>query len=104
MKVMSVSEWRQQSRLLNERHRLQCLLEELRNAATSREDYEPHDVTDDEAALQADGIEDRLAAIDGALERIASGGSGLCAACGAAIAEARLDALPAAAYCRRCAR
>jgi hypothetical protein len=46
------------------------LHEALRVAATSRRDYEPHDVTDDEAAVQADAIERRLTSIDEALGRI----------------------------------
>lgn len=103
MKVFSSFEWRQQGRLLAERHRLRALLEDLRSAATSRSDYEPHDVTDDEAAIQADVVEGRLAAIDTGLERIDAGDYGRCQTCGAVIAEARLDALPAAAVCRECA-
>jgi RNA polymerase-binding transcription factor DksA len=104
MRVLTSSEWRQWSQFLNERDRLRSLLERLRDAATSRGDYEPHDVTDDEAAIQADVIEARLAAIDDALERIESGGYGQCDACGAAIGEARLDALPSTTVCRECAR
>lgn len=103
MRVLSTSEWRQQSQLFDERNRLRDLLEDLRAAATSRGDYEPHDVTDDEAAMQADVIEARLAGIDGALERIASGVYGLCFGCGAAITGRRLEALPATTTCRECA-
>jgi len=103
MSVLSTPEWRQQSLLLDERKRLQDLVEYLRAAATSRGDYEPHDVTDDEAAMQADVIEARIAGIDGALERMESGGYGLCRDCGAAIAKARLDALPTTMVCRACA-
>jgi len=103
MRVLTTSEWQQQSLLLDERDRLQYLFEELRDAATSRGDYEPHDVTDDEAALQADVIGARIASIASALERIDSGGYGLCLACGEAIDESRLVALPAAAMCRECA-
>ncbi len=102
MKVWSNAEWEQQSRLLDERDRLRRLHTELRAAATSRRDYEPHDVTDDEAAIQADVIEGRLTAVDEALERIDSGGYGRCTACGSQIAAERLEALPAAALCRRC--
>lgn len=103
MRVLSTSEWRQQSQFLDERNRLQGLLGDLRAAATSRGDYEPHDVTDDEAAMQADVIEARIAGIDGALERIESGVYGLCRACGTAITEARLEALPTTTTCRECA-
>ena len=54
MKAASSRGWQQQSQLIGEQNRLRCLLERLRDAATSRGDYEPHDVTDDEAAIQAD--------------------------------------------------
>ena len=96
-------EWRQQSQLLDERYRLRRLHDGLRVAATSRRDYEPHDVTDDEAAIQADAIEGRLAAVDEALERIDSGGYGICLVCGSGIADERLEALPATALCLSCA-
>ena len=101
--MLSPSEWRQQSQLLDERDRLKGLLEELRAAATSRDDYEPHDVTDDEAAMQADVIEARIVSIDGALERVESGVYGLCLTCVTAITRARLEALPATTMCRKCA-
>lgn len=103
MRVWSSMEKQQQSRLLQERNRLRRLHAELRTAATSRRDYEPHDVTDDEAAIQADAIEDRLTTTDEALQRIDAGCYGLCIVCGSQIAEERLEALPATALCRRCA-
>ncbi len=103
MRVWSRLEWQQQSRLLDERDRLRRLHEELRVAATSRRDYEPHDVTDDEAALQADAIEGRLTTTDEALKRIDSGGYGTCLVCRSRIADERLEALPATALCRSCA-
>jgi RNA polymerase-binding transcription factor DksA len=104
MKATSSLGRRKQSQLIDERNRLRSLFKGLRDAATSRGDYEPHDVTDDEAAIQADAIEARLTAIDSALARIKSGGYGVCVACGGAIAPARLHALPAATVCRECAR
>jgi RNA polymerase-binding transcription factor DksA len=103
MRVWSRVEWRQQSRLVDERNRLRRLHEALRVAATSRRDYEPHDVADDEAAVQADAIERRLTSIDQALERIDSGGYGTCLVCGSGIADERLETLPATAFCRSCA-
>jgi DnaK suppressor protein len=104
MRVSSRFDWQQQSRLLVERDRLRRLLADLRVAATSPGDYEPHDITDDEAALQADLIEIRLAATDTALERIEVGGYGFCSECASRIASERLEALPAAILCLRCAR
>ncbi len=103
MKIWSSLELRQQSRLLGEQERLHRLHAELMTAATSRHDYEPHDVTDDMAAIQADAIEDRLTAVTEALERISAGGYGTCVGCGSQIADERLEVLPATALCRRCA-
>lgn len=103
MRVSSRFDWQQQSRLLDERERLRRLLNDLRAAATSRSDYEPHDITDDEAALQADLVETRLAATDKALERIELGEYGLCSECTSSIASERLEALPAAIRCLACA-
>ena len=96
-------ERRQLSRLRDERERLTRLHEELRALARSRHDYEPHDITDDEAAIQADAIERRLIAAEEALERIGSGTYGRCTGCASQIADERLEALPAAALCRGCA-
>jgi DnaK suppressor protein len=45
-----------------------------------------------------------LAAIDAALERIASGTYGICARCGLAVAAGRLEAEPWAARCIDCQR
>ena len=59
MRPYSGSGRRRQLRLVDERDRLQGLLVRLRAVATNREDYEPHDITDDEAALQADAIEEQ---------------------------------------------
>ncbi len=102
MKVYSESEWRRQSQLIEEGVRLKDLLGRLRSAATNRAEYEPHDVTDDEAALQADAVEARLAAVEAALDRIEAGEHGLCRVCGSGIAEERLDAVPATDMCRAC--
>ena len=70
MRVYSDSEWRRQSQLTEEGDRLRDLLKRLRSAPTDRGGYEPHDVTDDEAALQAYAIEARLVAVEAALHRI----------------------------------
>ena len=102
MRVWSRFEWRQQSRLLDERERLRRQRAELRTAATSRRGSERHHVNDDEVTIRADAIEGWLAAVDEALERIDSGSYGRCVVCGSQIAEERLEALPAAAVCRSC--
>ncbi|HMC04501.1 MAG TPA: TraR/DksA C4-type zinc finger protein [Actinomycetota bacterium] len=46
------------------------------------------------------GMAAKIADIDRALERLAAGSYGICEACGQPIAEARLEAWPAARFCR----
>lgn len=46
---------------------------------------------------------EELRRIDAALGRIADGSYGICAKCGNAISEDRLNAVPTAALCRNCA-
>ena len=48
-------------------------------------------------------VRHHLTEIDAALERVEAGSYGLCERCGASIGEPRLDALPAARTCIRCA-
>lgn len=96
MIVLSSFEW-------NQHDRSTAILRNLRSAATNRDEYEPHDVVDDEAAIQADLVEERLEAIDAALHRLVSGRYGVCASCGTAVADQRLKALPTTVLCRSCA-
>jgi RNA polymerase-binding transcription factor DksA len=103
MKVQTPFEWNQRSRLLEQRERSRRLRGDLRTAATTRSEYEPHDVVDDEAAIQADVLDAKLEAIEIALERIESGNYGSCTSCNAEIGEQRLEALPTATTCRSCA-
>ena len=49
------------------------------------------------------GEEDTLDQIDGALKRIADGSFGQCEECGRKIPQSRLEAIPYAAECVRCA-
>lgn len=46
------------------------------------------------------GMKAKLADVDRALERLKAGTYGVCEACGQPIAEARLEAWPAARFCR----
>src|SRR5258708_831619 len=46
------------------------------------------------------GMEAKIADIERALERLAAGTYGVCEACGQPIGEARLEAWPAAPFCR----
>ena len=48
-------------------------------------------------------VSHHLAEIDAALERVGAGTYGVCERCGAPIGDARLEALPAARTCIRCA-
>jgi DnaK suppressor protein len=48
-------------------------------------------------------LRETLQDIDAALGKIAEGAYGLCESCGAPIAEARLEAMPAARLCIACA-
>jgi RNA polymerase-binding protein DksA len=50
-----------------------------------------------------DSASRELGAIDAALERIASGRFGFCTGCGDRIEDARLEAVPYAVKCARCA-
>jgi DnaK suppressor protein len=62
------------------------------------------DAFEQELTLNLLGNEkDVLEQIDAALERIEEGTYGRCEECGLAIAKARLDALPYAALCVKCA-
>jgi DnaK suppressor protein len=49
-----------------------------------------------------EGARTQLAEVDEALERLRLGAYGICEGCGQAIAEARLDAQPAARACISC--
>lgn len=70
------------------------------------DDFEEQSVAreDDEAldALERSRLAE-IALTQGALARLDSGTYGLCTRCGETIAPARLEALPAAAECIRCA-
>ncbi|GAA5123110.1 TraR/DksA C4-type zinc finger protein [Alloalcanivorax gelatiniphagus] len=48
-------------------------------------------------------VRHHLAELDAAVARVGAGTYGACERCGAAIGDARLDALPAARTCIRCA-
>jgi RNA polymerase-binding transcription factor DksA len=59
----------------------------------------------DEALIAlGEGGREEIRAIRAALERIAAGTYGICTRCGAEIAPARLDVLPATPFCAACAR
>jgi RNA polymerase-binding transcription factor DksA len=59
--------------------------------------------TDEGVSLLSNQIELRQE-VDDALDRIADGTYGVCQTCGAVIARERLDVLPYASQCARCAK
>ena len=56
-----------------------------------------------EHQVLANSLQDALADVDRALEKLDGGGYGRCEGCGADIAEPRLEAMPATRYCIDCA-
>jgi RNA polymerase-binding transcription factor DksA len=93
------------------RDRLQELTERLEDVETDL--GQPADPDDEERAVERESDEVleglgtaglvEIRAIEAALERIADGTFGKCAACGEQISKERLNAVPHAARCRRCA-
>lgn len=88
------------------RRRLDGIIES--SAYTSNDDeHDPEGVTVAFERAQVASLLERsraeLRALDAAAERLAAGSYGTCARCGGPIAAARLDALPAATRCIRCA-
>jgi DnaK suppressor protein len=102
-------------RLLALRARLQGDMTQMENSALnhdhSRTTSMPTDMAelgsgnfDQELTLSLLGNEkDALDQIDGALERIEGGTFGQCEQCGGKISKSRLEAIPYAAQCVRCA-
>jgi DnaK suppressor protein len=103
------------SRLEAERRRLAELTgtlsvpggESKAEASSERGDrnQDPADIASDTLERAKDlsiliGMEAKIADIERALERLAAGTYGVCEACGQPIGEARLEAWPAARFCR----
>lgn len=77
--------------------------------SSSAGDQHLADHASDVLARELDGtleenVEEIVAEIDAALQRIAAGTYGACARCGQPIPEARLDAVPYATLCLDCRR
>lgn len=95
--------------------KLRSRLRELsrRISAVQSELDQPPDADSEERASEREGDEvleglgsaglAEIRMIQAALERIANGTFGTCVACGDDIAEERLEAVPHASRCRRCA-
>jgi RNA polymerase-binding transcription factor DksA len=78
-----------------------------RGDATADDEHDPEGATLSGEWSRLAGLSDaalrELAEIDGALERISSGGYGVCERCGAPIPDGRLLARPTATRCVTCA-
>lgn len=87
------------------------LTEDLSEIEDKLDDPMPKDWEDRASERQGDEVLESLGKadleelrrIDAALARIADGSYGICAKCGDAISEDRLNAVPTAALCRNCA-
>ena len=77
-------------------------LEAASDDAKESADLAMRDVTEEIALKLGDRESQMVADIDQALLRIEEGSYGLCARCGAAIDERRLEAMPAARYDAAC--
>lgn len=80
-------------------HRIDDTLDEPVDAGEEAGEREDEEVLED---LGAAGLQE-IRMIEAALDRIRRGSYGICAVCGEAIPEERLDAVPHAATCRDCA-
>lgn len=80
-------------------HRIDETLEEPVETGEQASEREDEEVLED---LGASGLQE-IRMIEAALDRIRQGSYGICAVCGEAIPEERLDAVPQAAICRDCA-
>ena len=94
------------AQLESERDELHRRLSELTADGTAAPDFDEGFA--DSAQVTAEQVENRTLAatlqaelgdVETALERIDSGSYGTCTVCGAAIAPARLEAMPATPYC-----
>ena len=76
----------------------------LRSPLDANSSEQAIDLADDEALTGVDEVlRQEIADIRNALLRLENGSYGVCSACGQAIAPERLDALPMAVRCIRCA-
>lgn len=92
--------------------RLALLQGRLTGIEAELDSHDSHDWPDLATQREADEVLEQLGQggqaeirqIKAAVSRIAAGDYGLCTRCGAQIAEARLDALPATPLCQECAK
>lgn len=84
--------------------RARVIEDDLRHPLDADSSEQAIDLADDEALSGVDEVLRReIAAIRQALLRIERGEYGSCATCGADISEGRLEALPTATQCIKCA-
>lgn len=92
------------ARLRDLEDRADAVEDDLRHELDPDSSEQAVDLADDEALAGVSGVLRReIADIRAALARIEEGSYGLCAVCAEPIAAARLEALPTATRCIRCA-
>jgi DnaK suppressor protein len=96
------------AQLTHERDDLQRQLGELDVNSAAAPDFDENFADSAQVAAEqgenlslAANLRDQLTEVEAALERLQSGGYGTCEVCGTAIAEARLEAMPATRFCIR---
>ena len=92
--------------LATERADLERQLAELETDGSAAPDFDENFADSAQVAAEqgenaslAANFRDQLTEVEGALERLDAGTYGSCEACGKAIGEARLEAMPAARFC-----
>ena len=92
------------ARLRELEDRAEAVEEDLRHPLDADSSEQAQDLADDEAlAGVSEVLRRETAEIRAALVRIEEGSYGTCAVCGEDIGQARLEALPVATRCIRCA-
>lgn len=95
---------KEQARLLGHAKELQGKQSQNHGANLDRDDLAQNFASRERYLALRDVERAQLLQIQDALERIADGTYGMCANCGEAIAQGRLEIIPYAALCVRCQR
>jgi RNA polymerase-binding transcription factor DksA len=105
--MVEASHAAQRARLVSERDRLRQQLDRLGDGGMAFDENfaDSSQVTAERSELEAlaGTLGDTLLEIEEALGKLDAGTYGACESCGGPIAEARLDAMPAAKLCINCA-
>lgn len=105
MPDLAATRYRLQSSLAELEGRLTHIVRDLSDTPDRDWEEQAIEIEDDEALEhQAALLEQEIASVKGALNRITEGTYGECVRCGEAIGAQRLEARPEAALCIDCAR